>query len=228
MPSGPQNLLGARGQGWGTSPCDPAALSLPGGDLREPPSPSTEQKPRPARRHQRLLQLLMPSCARSRERGLRPGTAAATAGSPPPEGHSSAENKQTLGVNGAAVIFGLGGVHTLRVVLANSCKWSGERGWLRALGRAGLGAPVPTGNLSSFFAPFIVTTSHGKVAPGSVPRREGTAPHGCSCSGRRDDAKAVLPSLVAPRAVSASPGASSFRTKALSYGDASCPRATFV
>lgn len=46
-------------------------------------------------------------------------------------GHHRAENKQTVRVNGAAVIFGLEGVHTVRVVVVNNCEWSrrhGERG----------------------------------------------------------------------------------------------------
>lgn len=117
---------------------------------------------------------------------------------PPPEGQKTAENKQTAGVLAAAVIFGLEGVDTLRVVLANSCKWSrrcGER-WLRALAGAGLGALVLTGNpapqLPSHLAGIALllsphpseATSEGsrgvrqrpwKVALGSVPGGEGTA-----------------------------------------------------
>lgn len=44
-------------------------------------------------------------------------------------GHRRAENKQTVRVvNGAAVIFGLEGVHTVRVVVVNNCERSRRRG----------------------------------------------------------------------------------------------------
>lgn len=123
------------------------------------------------------------------------------AGSLPREGQKAAENKQTAGVNGAAVIFGLEGVHTLCVVLANSCKWSWRcrsglgAGWLRAPARAGLVALVLTGNraltsLRTSPASLLLSphpseaTSEGsrggsrgpwEGGPGLCPRREGTA-----------------------------------------------------
>lgn len=43
-------------------------------------------------------------------------------------GHRGAKNKQTVRVNGAAVIFGLEGVHTVRVVVVNNCERSRRRG----------------------------------------------------------------------------------------------------
>lgn len=43
-------------------------------------------------------------------------------GPPREKGRKPSENKQTAGVNGAAVIFGPEGVHTPGVVLTNSCK----------------------------------------------------------------------------------------------------------
>lgn len=200
IPSGPQNLAEPRGQGWGASPWDPAALSL----QRAPPGAPISQhraKAQPAPRQKRLLQLLMsaPRSPRSGEHGGAP-TARRV---PPPEGEKTAENKQTAGVHGAAVIFGLEGVHTLRVVLANSCEWSwrcGER-WLRALAGAGPGALVLTGNpapqLPSHLAGIALLLSpHPSEATSEGSRGVGQRPwEGGSGLCPRGEGTAVWPAL---------------------------------
>lgn len=119
-----------------TSCCDPAAPSPQQGPPG-PPIAHHKATKQPAHRHAPVAAACHPAQQNLPGAGTEGGSkpkgsppAAPRAGSPPARRAENTENKQTVGGNGAAVIFGLEGVHTLRVVLVNNRDWSwgcGER-----------------------------------------------------------------------------------------------------